>query len=285
MNRFQQFLIACTVASLLAACATPIPQITAATEPTEPTHSLALRAVIAAPTRTEANRARDGYRHPYETLGFFGVTPTQTVVEVWPGLGWYTEILAPYLREQGRYVAAGFVVDTPNASKYFQKLTVKFTEKLAAEPALYDRVERAPLGMPDRYQPVAAGTADRVLTFRNVHNWLGSGNEREMFQAFFTALKSGGVLGVVEHRAAPGTSLEAMKKTGYVSEDLVIALATGAGFRLDARSEINANPRDSKDYAEGVWTLPPTLALGEQDKARYLAIGESDRMTLRFVKP
>lgn len=243
-----------------------------------------LEAAIADARRTPAFVARDRYRHPRETLEFFEVRPEHTVVEVWPGAGWYTEILAPYLRAQGRYVAAGFVRD-PAGSAYRQKLLAEFDAKLAADPARYDRVVVAELGAPQSWQPVPAGTADRVLTFRNVHNWLASGHEREMFASFYRSLKKGGLLGVVEHRARPGTDLEQMKKSGYVTQDLVIKLATEAGFVYAGWSEINANPADSTDHPQGVWTLPPVLRLGETDREKYLAIGESDRMTLKFIKP
>jgi predicted methyltransferase len=245
----------------------------------------ALDEVITGPHRTGEFAVRDRYRHPKETLEFFGLKPDMTVVEVWPGAGWYTEILAPYLRAQGRYYAAGFVVTHENAPDYRRESAAKFREKLAARPELYDRVIVTELGRPDRWQACPAGTADLVLTFRNVHNWMNADYEREMFGAFYEALKHGGTLGVVEHRAKPGTSLEQMKKSGYVTEEYVIRVAQDAGFRLVEKSEINANPKDGSDHPEGVWTLPPTLRLGDQDREKYLAIGESDRMTLRFVKP
>jgi len=244
-----------------------------------------LAEVIAGDHRTPEFAARDRYRHPRETLEFFGVKPDMTVVEVWPGGGWYTEILAPYLRERGTYYAAGFVVSDADAPAYRRNLTAKFKEKLEARPELYDRVRVTELGRPDRWEACPPGTADLVLTFRNVHNWMGADYERDMFRAFHAALKPGGTLGVVEHRARPGTSLEQMKKSGYVTEEYVIEVATAAGFRLVAKSDVNANPSDTTDHPEGVWTLPPTLRLGEKDRAKYLAIGESDRMTLKFVKP
>ena len=244
----------------------------------------ALGDAIASPTRTEAFRARDDYRHPQETLAFFNVQPNMTVVEIWPGAGWYTEILAPYLKPQGQYIAAGFALNEASPN-YQGRLTTAFIEKLRAQPALYDKVGITALGKPDHYTIAPAGSADRVLTFRNVHNWLDAGNAPQVFAAMFAALKPGGVLGVVEHRAAPGTSLEQMKDSGYVTEDEVKRLALQAGFRFESASEINANPKDTKDYAKGVWTLPPVLALKELDRAKYLAIGESDRMTLRFIKP
>lgn len=245
----------------------------------------ALDEAITAEHRTPAFRERDRYRHPKETLEFFGVKPDQTVVEIWPSSGWYTEILAPYVRERGKYYAAGFVIANENAPAYRREIAQAYALKLTAQPKLYDRVVVTELGRPDRWTACPPGTADLVLTFRNVHNWMNADYETEMFQAFNAALKPGGVLGVVEHRAKPGTSREQMKKSGYVTEELVIEVAEAAGFKLDARSEINANPKDTKDHPEGVWTLPPTLRLGEQDREKYLGIGESDRMTLRFVKP
>ena len=238
---------------------------------------------LAADHRTPAFRERDRYRHPQETLAFFGLKPDQTVVEVWPGAGWYTEILAPYLRAHGKYYAAGLVA-APDASEYRRNSIGNFAKKLAERPDLYDRAIVTELGHPERWQACPPGSADLVLTFRNVHNWMNADYEADMFKAFHDALKPGGVLGVVEHRARPGTSRDEMKKSGYVTEDHVIKVAEAAGFKLDARSEINANRADTKDHPEGVWTLPPTLRLGEKDREKYVGIGESDRMTLRFVK-
>lgn len=239
---------------------------------------------LTADHRTPAFRERDRYRHPKETLEFFGLKPEQTVVEVWPGAGWYTEILAPYLRERGKYYAAGFVISHADAPEYRRGIAEKFGVKLTARSDLYDRITVTELGRPDRWQACPPGTADLVLTFRNVHNWMNADYEAEMFQAFHAALKPGGTLGVVEHRAKPGTSREQMKKSGYVTEEHVIQVAEAAGFKLQARTEINANRKDTKDHPEGVWTLPPTLRLGEKDRDKYVAVGESDRMTLRFVK-
>ena len=248
-----------------------------------PASAPGLDQALAADHRTPAFRERDRYRHPRQTLEFFGLRPDQTVVEVWPGAGWYTEILAPYLRERGKYYAAGLVA-TPDASEYRRNSIGNFAKKLAERPDLYGRAIVTELGSPDRWQACPPGSADLVVTFRNVHNWMAGDFEAEMFKAFHAALKPGGVLGVVEHRAKPGTSREAMKKSGYVTEEHVIKMAEAAGFKLDARSEINANPADTKDHPEGVWTLPPTLELKDKDREKYLAIGESDRMTLRFVK-
>lgn len=240
---------------------------------------------VANPARTAAFRARDQYRHPVETLQFFDVKPDMIVVEVWPGAGWYTEILTELLRNRGRYIAAGFVVSDESSPRWRKDVAEDFAKKFDNAPERYGHLEIVELGAPDHWKITEPGTVDRVLTFRNVHNWIAGGYEKQMFGAMADALKSGGVLGVEEHRAKPGTSLEQMKTSGYVTEDYVIELATKAGLKLQEKSEINANPKDSKDYPQGVWTLPPTLRLGDTDKQRYLDIGESDRMTLRFVKP
>lgn len=265
---------ATTLALLLGACATT----------PEATGPMTLAQALDGPQRSAANRARDVYRHPLETLEFFGISDSMTVVEISPGAGWYTEILAPYLSSSGRYVAAGPVNDA-SASAARKKSIADFAAKLAADPKSYGRVTMAELGLPNRWAPIAPGTADMVLTFRNVHNWVSGGFEREMFAAFYRSLKSGGVLGIVEHRARPEATLEQMKQSGYMTQDYVVQLATDAGFRFVGWEEINANPKDTKDYADGVWTLPPTLRLGDTDREKYLAIGESDRMTLKFVKP
>jgi len=236
-----------------------------------------LDGILAGNHRSDANRARDAHRHPKETLEFFGVKPTSTVVEIWPGGGWYTEVLSPYLRGKGSYVAA------------FPAQSVKglqnFKDKLATRPELYDKTAIVPLGVPDKLNIRPEGGADFVLTFRNVHNWIKDDLADKFFAAFYDALKPGGVLGVVEHRAKPGTTLKESGESGYMTEAWVIERATAAGFKLDAKSEVNANPKDTKDYKKGVWTLPPTLAEKDLDRAKYVAIGESDRMTLRFIKP
>ena len=244
-----------------------------------------LATAISSPSRTPKFTARDQYRHPLETLRFFGLRPNQTVVEIWPGRGWYMEILAPYLREQGRYYAAIDAPDVPGATKETKENAAALRQRIADDPAHLGKVLITELHPPQRTEICPPGTADVVLTFRNVHNWLETGQQQAQFNAFFKALKPGGVLGVVEHRARPGASLEDMRKSGYMDEDYVKKLATTAGFRFDAESPINNNPKDTKDYPDGVWTLPPTLTLGDKDRDKYLAIGESDRMTLRFVKP
>jgi predicted methyltransferase len=244
-----------------------------------------LAAAIASPARTPKFVARDVYRHPLETLRFFGLRPDQTVVEIWPGRGWYMEILAPYLRDRGKYYAAIEAPDVAGASQEAKDDASLLRKRIADDAAHFGRVIVTDLHPPQLTEICPPGTADVVLTFRNVHNWIEQGSQQQQFDTFFKALKPGGVLGVVEHRAKPGTSLDEMKKSGYVDEAYVKKLAATAGFRFDAASPVNDNPKDTKDYAEGVWTLPPTLTLGEKDRDKYLAIGESDRMTLRFVKP
>ena len=237
----------------------------------------ALAKVIAAPTRNEANRARDQYRHPAQTLSFFGVKPTQNVVELWPGGGWYTEILAPYLFARGTYtVAAPIGRGADNIAK-----------KLDAGAAAYGRVKRANFPAAAGAQLVPDGSADVVLTFRNVHNWRFGGvdNAQASFNQIFKMLKPGGVFGVVEHRLPEAMASAMEEKSGYMKRSSVVGFATRAGFKLVAESDINANPKDTHDWPEGVWTLPPNFRLGDKDRARYAAIGESDRMTLKFVKP
>ena len=239
-----------------------------------------LERLAAAPHRSARNVARDGARHPVEVLKFFGVKPQHSVVEILPGsAGYYMEILAPYLREQGRYIAADR--DRTAAPQYLADHE-RLLARLKAEPALYGKVAVTPFNA-DRHEIAPAGSADFVLTFRNLHNWLERGELEGALRAFHRALKPGGVLGVVDHRGRPGLSQEAQMKSGYVREDVAIALIEKAGFRLAARCEVNANPKDTKDHPEGVWTLPPTYRLKDRDRAKYQAIGESDRFTLKFV--
>lgn len=240
---------------------------------------------IAGDHRADANRARDRYRHPKETLQFFGLKPDMTVVEIWPATGWFTEVLAPVLRAQGRLYVARSAVSVGTPSDFVKTRDKAFLAKLAASPEVYGNVVPTEMLAPQLLEPAPAGSADMVLTFRNVHNWAKAGAADAMFKAFFDTLKPGGLLGVEEHRARVGTTFEDQVKSGYMTEQFVIETAEKAGFRFVARAEINANPKDTKDYAGGVWTLPPTLRLGETDRDKYLAIGESDRMTLKFVKP
>ena len=235
---------------------------------------------IAGAHRSDANRARDQYRHPKETLEFCGLEPNMTVVELSPGGGWYTEILAPVLRENGRLIAG-----VPGADGEGARYRQRFEEFIAANPAIYDRVTLATFEPPTAIDLGDAGSADMVLTFRNTHGWIGSGGETEAYAAAFEVLKPGGIFCVVQHRAPEGEDIpvEERAKTGYVPQSYVVEVAQQAGFVLEAESEINANPADDTDHPEGVWTLPPVLRLG--DEAEYVQIGESDRMTLKFQKP
>lgn len=233
--------------------------------------------------RSPAFRQRDQARHPIETLNFFGLKSTMRVIEIWPGAGWYTEILAPYLNHNGELYAAHF---TEHSSvKFFQQSRQKFTFKFNQHANPYGKVtitEFDPSGSPPN---LPVNDADMVLTFRNVHNWISANKAQEAFRLFYKALKPGGILGVVEHRAKPGTNITLMKKSGYVTQAYVIELASMAGFKLLESSEINANNSDRRNHPEGVWSLPPTLREGQKNKDKYLKIGESDRMTLKFIKP
>ena len=244
--------------------------------------STSIDAVLAGEWRSDRNKARDAYRHPRQTLAFFGVKPTDTVIEIYPGGGWYTEILAPLLRDRGHYIGAIVKPDSPEGEEASNKKGIR--AKLAADPAHYDKAAIVEF-VPKSASLGAPNSVDVVLTFRNVHNMTDEGSAQSVFKAMFAVLKPGGTLGVVDHRAKAGTTLEQNKETGYLTVESVVKLATDAGFKLVAQSEINANPKDTKDYAKGVWTLPPTLALKDQDRDKYLAIGESDRMTLKFAKP
>lgn len=250
---------------------------TTAEEPNE-----RLNQVLANPERTPAWIERDPYRHPGETLSFFQVEPTMTVVEIWPGRGWYTEILGPYLAE-GKLYAAQFSVEGKPA--YYRQVRTAFEEKVTGYPGQYPSTALVDFDPDKGVLEVPSQSADRVLTFRNVHNWLRSNSEARAFELFFKTLKPGGLLGVVEHRAPAGTPWETMESSGYVTEAYVIELAQQAGFRFAGRSDINANPKDTANHPEGVWTLPPSLRLKDQDRKKYLAIGESDRMTLLFIRP
>ncbi|MBK8163545.1 MAG: class I SAM-dependent methyltransferase [Gammaproteobacteria bacterium] len=243
----------------------------------------ALESILTGEHRSEANKARDQYRHPIETLTFFGLRDDMTVVEVFPGGGWYTEILAPYLRDKGIYYAAGF--DPDSSANFARRAAKSFKDKMDADPGLYGKVKTTVLAPPDKTAIAPPGSADMVLTFRNIHNWMAAGTADQIFAAMFSALKPGGVLGVVEHRGNPAVPQDPKAKSGYVNQEHAIRLAEKAGFKFVEGSEINANPRDTKDHPKGVWTLPPTFALEDEDRAKYLAIGESDRFTLKFVKP
>jgi predicted methyltransferase len=257
----------------------------AATAQAQDTEALIDKAMTGA-HRSDANKARDKYRHPKETLLFFGLKPDMTVVEVWPSAGWWTEILAPTLNERGRYYAAWFATQATGAPDFLKALEKKFDTMVAGRPELYGKVIKTALLAPEYVDIAPKGSADMVLTFRNVHNWAKAGNADAMFKAFYDTLKPGGILGVKDHRAKPGTPFQRQIDSGYMTEAWVIETAQKAGFKLDNKSEINANPKDAADYPGGVWTLPPTLRnVADADKPKYLAIGESDRMTLKFVKP
>lgn len=253
----------------------------AASRPPAPAVDPALAAAIADPARPAADRARDVYRHPAQTLAFFGIRPDMTVIEIIPGGGWYTAILAPYLAAGGQLIEAvppGKATDGINAL-------------IAADPTRYGKIKLAAFapGQPGDIAP--DGSADMVVTFRNIHNLLGEpdqpgdGKAPQAFADWFRALKPGGVLGIEEHRLPEQMDVAREKTTGYVKRSTVIRLALAAGFQLGGVSDVNANPKDDHDHPKGVWTLPPSYDLGDQDREKYAAIGESDRMTLRFVKP
>jgi predicted methyltransferase len=273
--------LAAIAASVWVVAGTPAPQA-------QQGAAAVIDAALAGEHRSAGSKARDRYRHPKETLEFFGLRPEMTVVEIWPGGGWYTEILAPVLRERGKLYAALYGSAPP--FPYQAREMESFSAKLLSAPAVYDRVTISALGFPNELEIAPPGSVDLVVTFRNVHNWFQEGygppNAAELaLKAIFTALKPGGVLGVVDHRWPDPSTEDPRARNGYVSEQRVIALAEAAGFELAGRSDVNRNPLDTHDHPEGVWTLPPDLALGERDRDKSLAIGESDRFTLKFVKP
>jgi predicted methyltransferase len=242
----------------------------------------ALTAILAGDQRTAEERARDVYRHPKETLLFFGIRPEMRVMEVWPEPGWYTEIIAPLLRDKGKYYAA--VIGARPGDNYITRRLDDYRARLAARAELYDRVTVVTFP-DDGSDAVPPGSLDMVLTFRNIHNWMARDAAPQAFATMYKALRPGGILGVVEHRGNPATPQDLHAKSGYVNEEYAIHLIEAQGFRLVAKSEVNDNPKDTKDYEQGVWTLPPTYRLGAKDHDKYAAIGESDRFTLRFVKP
>lgn len=244
----------------------------------------ALEQAVGGSWRSRENTARDAYRNPVQTLTYFGVEPQHTVIEITPGAGWYSEVLAPYLREQGQYIAA--VVDPmalpEDRRDYSLRSKTTLEGKFAAAQEQFDRARLI------AYDPAAptlgpAGSADVVLTFRNVHNWYGNGQAEAMFKAFYDVLKPGGTLGIVEHRAVGEVAPD--DRSGYLGQAQVAAMVQAAGFVPTGHSQINANPRDTKDHPNGVWMLPPVNHHDEADATKYRTIGESDRMTLRFQKP
>lgn len=281
-------LAACGQSQAPAPAAAPPPKV--ADQPANPPPPMSAQqmfdaridAVLAGNWREAANKARDQYRHPKQTLEFFGLKPGMSLIEITPGGGWYAEVLAPLMKGDGSYTAAITIPKKPEGEAAQDKSALE--KMFAGDSAQYGDAKvvqfdpKAPnLGAPN--------SADMVVTFRNVHNWVMGDYAPGMFKAFFDVLKPGGVLGVADHRATPGADFAKIKDSGYLPEDYVIKLATDAGFKLEGKSEINANPKDDHDHPKGVWTLPPTLALKDVDREKYLAIGESDRMTLRFVKP
>lgn len=287
----KRLLLAALLPTLLSACATPArePASIADLDPAtarkvEAIEDQMLQLAVQGSWRDPKNVARDVYRHPLETLRFFGVRQHQSLIEITPGGGWYSEILSPLHGTNGQYVAAVWDDAIPGQPGYRYRLNKELRAKFASNPDVYrDPVVRVFDPKAPTFGP--AGSADVVVTFRNAHNWVSDGTADAYFKAFFDVLKPGGTLGLVDHRAKPGTDLETMKKSGYLTEALVIDYATKAGFVLEAKSEINANPKDTADHPNGVWTLPPSNNHDAADDAKYKAIGESDRMTLRFRKP
>jgi predicted methyltransferase len=242
-----------------------------------------LKAILASPHRQPENAERDKHRHPLETLTFFGIKPTMTVVEVGPGAGWYTEILAPLLAPEGKFVAATYDPNGPPESgrTVYGKRTQMF---LAKSPELFGKVELAIINPPDKLGFGPDGSADLVIAMREMHNWQRRGDIDKWLAAVNKVLKKGGKFGVEAHRAAKGANVEESAEKGYLPEEWLVSKVESAGFKLEAKSEVNANKKDTKDYEKGVWTLPPNFAEEDKDREKYAAIGESDRMTLRFVK-
>jgi predicted methyltransferase len=274
-------------ASAAIACGgtTPAPQ-SASSQPSPATEAK-LASVLTGNQRTAEERARDAHRHPRETLEFFGVHENMTVIELSAAKGWYTAILGPLLSEKGKLAVTNADPNGP-ADSEGTKNAKSLLDRFAKDPSSFGKVSTIVTNWKrDEVSLGPDGSADMVLTFRNLHGWIANGVADKVLAASFRVLKPGGILGVEEHRAKPDGSSEpkVIGDTGYVPEALVVKLAEKAGFKITGASEVNANPKDTKDYPKGVWTLPPTLSLGETDKEKYLAIGESDRMTLKFVKP
>lgn len=248
-----------------------------------------LAEVLASPYRSAENKARDAFRHPLQTLQFFGLQPQHSVLEVWPARGWYTEILALYLKEQGKLSIANFRLNDGTLEDdrkiFWARLAKKLQQDIEKYPDHFGKVQMMQFDPPALMQAGHVNQYDMVLSFRNSHIWNEAGYLLDVYRAMFDVLKPGGTLGLVEHRSSRLSEISSKAGEGYLDEYYVIAVAQQAGFVLVERSEINANPKDSKDYPKGVYALPPTLAMGSQDKDKYLAIGESDRMTLKFIKP
>jgi predicted methyltransferase len=249
---------------------------------TQETTAQALDRILADAHRPAADSARDVYRHPKETLLFFGLRPLMQVAEIWPEPGWYTEVIAPLVKDQGKYYAALSAPQPDNP--YVTARTAAYLQRFATNQERYGKIELTTFAK-DGGELAAPGSLDMVVTFRNIHNWMSGGWAPQAFAKMYKALKPGGILGVVEHRGNPQVPQDPKAKSGYVREDEAIRLIESQGFALVAQSQINANPKDTKDYSQGVWTLPPVYRLGDKDKDVYAAIGESDRFTLKFVKP
>ena len=243
-----------------------------------------LNKAISSDHRLEKNKLRDNYRHPFETLKFFGVKPHHKVLEISPGGGWYTEILGPYLKKKGELVLA--IYDDNAKRELYPRLNKMLKNKILNNPDKFGKVSYSTLHAPNKIFDLAPDNSmDRVLTFRNVHNWMKYGGVNEVFEKMYKALKPGGILGIVEHREKFTKKQDPKALNGYVREDYVIKLAQKVGFEFIAKSEVNANYNDTKNHPKGVWTLPPSLRLKSKSREKYLAIGESDRMTIMFRKP
>ncbi len=275
------------VVAMVAGCGSSTPQPVAADHAaTSEGTEAKLRASLTGAQRTDPEKARDVYRHPLETLEFFGLRDDMTVVELSPGNGWFTAVLAPVLAERGKLRVAGSDPNGPPEKESTQHAR-ELAARMSKDSASFGKVETLVVNWrsPDlSFGP--DGSADMVLTFRNAHNWLAAGMADKVLAAARKVLKPGGILGVTDHRAKPDapTDAKTFEETGYVPEAYLVKVVEGAGFKLVGKSEINANPKDTKDYPKGVWTLPPTYELKDVDHAKYEAIGESDRMTLKFVK-
>lgn len=270
-----------TRACLLAATATFA--ITTSAQ-TPPGVSAMIEAAMFGKHRSAENQSRNQYRHPVGTLTAFQLQGDMTVMEIWPGGGWYTEVLAPVLRDKGKLIVASYDPEIPDQPEYRYRLHNQLQAKFASDPAVYDRVEMVNYSSPETQALGKDSAVDLLLTFRNMHGWIGSGQAENVLADFHAAIKTGGHLGIVQHRSAAGTPIEEAVGNGYVPEKALIAMVEAAGFKLVSQSEVNANPADTKNHPEGVWTLPPSLQLGENDQEKYMAIGESDRMTLLFQK-
>jgi predicted methyltransferase len=257
------------------------PAASEAEQPAATGTAAALDQALAGAHRSADNRARDGSRHPKQTLLFFGLEPHMTVIELAPGGGWYTEVLAPVLCQGGGKLIGTIPSLEGEGAKYAQR----FIDRMAQDPKVFGCVEPITVEPPAQTSLGPDGSADMVLTFRSTHGWINRDQAGAVYASAFRVLKPGGIFGVVQHRAADGANVKESAKTGYVPEAHVIELATEAGFELVERSDINRNAKDTHDYPEGVWTLPPSLRLGDKDRDKYMAIGESDRMTLKFRKP